>query len=763
MSTILPREFFELELGFTQIYQENIKEHKAVREARCLAWQLPRIILDIDDDDLVPGGCDYGAVGFSSQIGGFLYYYHEDKIRAEINRCQNQAKYVDQLENMLRFWKQENSRDNLRLKYTDRQLLALPTDDWEREKAVTYPLYRIAGAILDFSKLLSLGLHGLYAEVENQQRKYAPYQDAYSVYEGMKIALETLKEVIQCYRNRAEEKEIFARKKGDKDTGCRMNAIKRAMEAIKTDRPKHLLEAVELFWMYVVVSEVRNYGRIDIYLGDFYADDIDSGYLTREEADTIIRKLWERMGKRRTITDGRVMVGGRGRKNEEHADRLAIACIQATRILKNPDPQLSLRFYQGMKPELMELAMEAIGEGCTYPVLYNDDVIIRDVQKAFALPEKAAENYVPYGCGEYVIDHQSFGTPSGVINLLKGLEIFLNYGWEQDASYLEQGKGQSVLEAVRQETGAGKSFEEYHSFTEFYEDYKKFIAFHIEIIAQQEKMEYDFAAETCCLPYLSMLYDNCIREGKGIFEGGIKYLGGTLESYGNVNTADSLYAIEKLVFEEKKIGKEELLLSVKADFQGYERIQKQLKDCDKFGNDQEGVDRLMRDLHRFVCITAKEQAKKAGLDSYLVVIINNSANTSLGLLTGASPDGRNSGKPMANANSPQAQGDRNGITAVLNSMLKMDSDIHAGSVQNIKFSKETFNDYRDAARSVIEAYFEQGGAQLMITVVGREDLEEAVKHPQDYMNLLVRVGGFSARFVELSEEVQADILSRTCY
>lgn len=469
------------------------------------------------------------------------------------------------------------------------------------------------------------------------------------------------------------------------------------------------------------------------------------------------------MGKRRTITDGRVMVGGRGRKNEEHADRLAIACIQATRILKNPDPQLSLRFYQGMNPELMELAMEAIGEGCTYPVLYNDDVIIRDVQKAFALPEKVAENYVPYGCGEYVIDHQSFGTPSGVINLLKGLEILLNYGREQDASYLEQGKGQSVLEAIRQETGAGKSFEEYHSFAEFYEDYKKFIAFHIEIIAQQEKMEYDFAAETCCLPYLSMLYDNCIREGKGIFEGGIKYLGGTLESYGNVNTADSLYAIEKLVFEEKKIEKEELLLSVKADFQGYERIQKQLKDCDKFGNDQEGADRLMRDLHRFVCITAKEQAKKAGLDSYLVVIINNSANTSLGLLTGASPDGRNSGKPMANANSPQAQGDRNGITAVLNSMLKMDSDIHAGSVQNIKFSKETFNDYRDVARSVIEAYFEQGGAQLMITVVGREDLEEAVKHPQDYMNLLVRVGGFSARFVELSEEVQADILSRTCY
>lgn len=763
MATLFPRDSYELELGFTKIYQENRNEHRAIREARCLAWQIPRILLDIDDDDLVPGGCHYGAVGFSAQIGGFLYYYKEDQIQAEIGKYQENTLYVRQLEEMLCFWRKENSQDQLRRKYTDRQLLALPTDDWEGEKAVTYPLYRIAGAILDFSKLLALGVDGLRLEVEEHQRKYAADQDAFSVYEGMKISLETLQDVIQCYRNRAEEKEMLARQRGDRDTEQRMNAIKITMEGIKMNPPKHLLEAVELFWMYVLVSEVRNYGRIDMYLGDFYAADIDSGYLTQEEADRIIRKLWERMGKRHTITDGRVMVGGRGRKNEEHADRLAIACIHATRILKNPDPQLSLRFYRGMNPRLMELAMEAIGEGCTYPVLYNDDVIIKNVQKAFALPEETAVNYVPYGCGEYIIDHQSFGTPSGVLNLLKGLEIYLNYGREQDAAYLGRDNGKAVLDAIRAETGVGKSFEEYHNFVEFYEDYKKFIGFHIEILAQQEKMEYDYSAQTCCFPYLSILYDDCIQLGKGIFDGGIKYLGGALESYGNVNTADSLYAIEKLIFKEKRIKKEELLAAMKADFQGYERIQRLLKECGKFGNDLEEVDSLMADLHRFVCLTVKEQAEKVGLDSYLAVVINNSANTTLGLLTGASPDGRNGKKPMANANSPQAQGDRNGVTAVLNSMLKMDTDIHGGAVQNIKFSKETFNDNRDAARGVIETYFEQGGAQLMITVVGREDLKAAMEHPEDYTNLLVRVGGFSARFVELSREIQGDILSRTCY
>ena len=316
---------------------------------------------------------------------------------------------------------------------------------------------------------------------------------------------------------------------------------------------------------------------------------------------------------------------------------------------------------------------------------------------------------------------------------------------------------------LRHEAGITQWAEEYETFDQFYKAYQKWISFHIEIMAEQEKLEYDFAGEVCGLSYLSILYDDCIERGKGIFSGGIRYLGGTLESYGNVNTADSLTAIRKLVYEQKLIGWRELLCALDVDFKGYLLLQKKVKNCPKFGNDQEEADSMMKDLHRFVCLTAKSQAKRVGLDSYLVVVINNSANTTLGLLTGAGADGRKACTPMANANSPQAGADRNGVTAVLNSMLRIDTDIHAGAVQNIKFSKETFNDSRSAAVKVIESYFERGGAQLMITVVGREDLENALKRPQDYMGLLVRVGGFSARFVELSKEVQGEILSRSCY
>lgn len=763
MATIDARKDFELELGFTRIYKEYQNAHRAVREARCLQWQIPRILLDVEEDDLVPGGCHYGAVGFSSQIGGFLYYYREDEIKAEIARCGDNPHRAQKLVEMLRFWRAENSKDRLRAAYTPKQFLAMPTDDWEGTKAVSCPLYRIAGAVLDFGKLLELGIDGLEETVKSRAQRMGADEECRSVCEGMAIALETLRETVCLYEKRARLRKSEAEAAGRSEAAARMQAMAEALYAVRHKPPAHLLEAVELFWMYVVVSEVRNYGRIDDYLGKFYASDIDSGYLTQEQADGIVRYLWKRMAKRRTITDGRVFVGGRGRKDEKSADRLALSCIRATQALREPDPQLSLRFYEGMNPALYEAAMEAIGEGCTYPVLYNDDQIVADVEEAFGLPKEEAVHYVPYGCGEYVIDHKSFGTPSGVINLLKGLEVLLYWGKGQDVPHLLGERGAVMQETLGRVCGIDKTFWQYQDFDEFYGAYKRLIHFHIQVMAQQEKMEYDFADSVCCLPYLSMLYDDCIERGRGLFGGGIRYLGGTLESYGNVNTADSLYAIKKLVFEEKSVEPKKLLEALRADFAGYEALRARLRACDKFGNDLEGPDALMQDLHRFVCLTAKAQAKQVGLDSYLIVVINNSANTSLGLLTGASADGRRAYTPMANANGPQGGADKNGVTAALNSMRKPATNIHAGAVQNIKFSKETFRENRRAVEQVLQAYFKAGGAQLMVTVVGREDLEKAQRFPERYRGLLVRVGGFSARFVELSREVQGEILSRTCY
>jgi pyruvate-formate lyase len=135
----------------------------------------------------------------------------------------------------------------------------------------------------------------------------------------------------------------------------------------------------------------------------------------------------------------------------------------------------------------------------------------------------------------------------------------------------------------------------------------------------------------------------------------------------------------------------------------------------------------------------------------------------MGLQTAASADGRKAFTYMANGNAPTGGADKNGVTAVLNSMVKPDVTIHAGAVQNMKFSKEMFTSQRPKLEALLKTYWQNGGAQAMITVIGREDLENAMKFPEKYQNLIVRVGGFSARFVELDKNVQAELMSRMIY
>ena len=172
---------------------------------------------------------------------------------------------------------------------------------------------------------------------------------------------------------------------------------------------------------------------------------------------------------------------------------------------------------------------------------------------------------------------------------------------------------------------------------------------------------------------------------------------------------------------------------------------------------------MMQQLSNFICEYTRGCAAKVGLDYFLIVNINNFGNVHLGRNTPASADGRFSGEPLANGNTPTAGMDRKGLTAFLNSIRKIDPSCHAGYVQNMKFSKTMFREERPKLKALLDTYFDKGGTQAMITVVSKGDLENAMKCPEKYTNLIVRVGGFSARFVELERDVQLHILQRTLY
>lgn len=377
-----------------------------------------------------------------------------------------------------------------------------------------------------------------------------------------------------------------------------------------------------------------------------------------------------------------------------------------------------------------------IGDGTTFPMLYNDDINIPAAAHAFNITNELANLYIPFDCGEYVIYNQSFGTPSGAINFLSGLN--------------------SVIYEER-------LLEECDDFETFYQIYLKKMQHMVELLALQEKQEYDVCGMDAPYLFFSILFDDCLERGKAVFEGGVRYLQGTIEAYGNTNTVDSLTAIKTLVFEQKKISAKGLAEALAHNFEGYEEIRAMLLNVPKYGNDDDTVDSLAIRFHNDISNMIRNCAAPVGLYSYLMVIINNDMNTTFGMTTGASADGRPGFTFMANANNPTGGMDKNGITAMLNSLVKLRPDAHAGSVQNMRFSREMFTTLLPKTKGLLASYFINGGTQSMITVLNRGDLERAMTEPEKYQNLIVRVGGFSARFVELSHQDQLELLSRTLY
>ena len=746
-------ETYDFIIKFTDAYQQY-PDDIYLRELACLKVQYPFILQPLQESDLFAGRIGHAPVGFSPQMGdGFAYFLKEDHFQQVINDPQLEPGQRKDLQSLFQFWKQEQTSAKTRDAYSKEMAKILPSDNWAGESGIGFPLYRMSGTQLDYDKLLQLGIPGLRTLIVSKLNNFSD-QEAVAFYTGLLSVLDLLVEMCLWYATGIKAE---IRQSTDAERIGELRTMAAVLRNISKQKPETMREAIQLMFLTNLMSGSVNYGRMDVYLGDFLADDVKNGRLTEAKALSLLKSLWMLMFDRESASepagywrfDSRVILGGLGRRNESSADRFALLALEATRESREIIPQLTLRFYQGQNPKVYERALEILGEGNPYPMLYNDDVNVPAAAHAFQISHDEALDCIPFGCGEYILDHKSVGTPSGVINLLQALLVTLHHGIDPTT---EKPMGLPP-----------ESYENWDSFESFLADYKKQVKHYVEILADQEALEYQIAGKTAPFLFFSLLFDDCIERGKAIFNGGVRYLGGTLETYGNSNTADSLLAIKKSVFEERLFSLDELIQMLDGNFEGFESQRKRLENLPKYGNDVEEADAMLVEVDRHVCLVTRDQAETTDLHSYLVVIINNSANTLLGRYTAASPDGRRAFTPMNNGNTPSSGADRSGVTAFLNSILKPDPGIHAGATQNMKFSKDLFFYHREKLKALLNTYWEQGGAQAMLTVVARGELEDAMLFPENYQNLMVRVGGFSARFIELDRDVQEEILARTLY
>lgn len=736
---LTPMEQLRLMERYTETHKAASALSKEEREVACLRVLYPALLRSIEPQDLIAGRLDFLPIGFGcvTSVGGVGHYcvFHKlTKFKEQLPQSEHPR--VDAL---YAYWLDHD----LKTKYCKD---ALKDDIVGMFIDCDYPLIataRLSGMMLDYRTLMKLGIGGLRSRITALQKEKgdnAFYRASLECLDLFGTCCDALKEKAQRDLTSAD-----AARAADL---CRMID---ALDKIKSDAPETFYEALQLFWLYALLAGVINYGRMDDVLGTYLKHDLDSGLLNEDEAFRLLRSLWTMIENRRTTVNGRIITGGRGRRDPEAADTFTRIAMKVAQSCRYVEPQFTLRMDRNTPEDIFDAALDTIGQGATYPTLYNDDVNVPAVMHAMRVDETTAEQYVPFGCGEFVIQGQSTGTPNTCINLLKLLQISLNGGIDP-MDGVDKSDGVSLLPA-----------EELTSFDSLYAQYKRLLDHYFDLSIAAQKRSYEIMNEEVSFLFTSILMDDCLGRGKALLDGGVRYLGGTNETYGNINASDSLAAIREVVFEKKLTTLPALRDAANADFEGQEWLRRQLWEAPKYGNDDDRADALANDLFQFVANGIRDRGIAAGMQYYLIVISNNQLNTEWGRRTAASYDGRHKGQFMNPANNPQGGANHSGPTAMLNSLAKFDAGLHGGSVQNIKFTPDFFNNRREVIKQMFRVYFARGGCHLMVTVVDHGVLEDAVKHPENYRDLIVRVSGFSAVFVNLEPDIQKELMSRVLY
>lgn len=721
---------------YTAAYQSHLKDDKALRETACLKVLYPRLFRHNEAGDLIAGRLDFLPIGFGcvTSVGGVGHYCVFHKLRA-FKQHFKAAKDLAAIDELYAFWQDHDVKSI----YAQDVL-----NDTTSGRFIDchYPFMataRLSGMMLDYNKLMHYGIDGLKQLIKGY--------DSNAFYEGALSCLVLLQEVIddQITKLKADYPISDALRKKD------LTLMIEDLAAIRDNPPATFHQALQLFWLYAICAGCINYGRMDVVLGPYLKNDIDKHIIDEDEAYRYLKSLWTLIENRRTTVNGRIIVGGYGRPDETSADlftRIALRVCHDTRYV---EPQFTLRFNKDTPADIMDAAYDCIGEGATYPTLYNDDVNVDAVMYAMRVNRQVAQQYVPFGCGEYVIQGKSVGTPNTLLNLLKIFNMSLNEGIDPFDGIDKSGPIKV------------KPLEELDSFEAVLDNYHKLLDYYFDLSIEAQFHSYEVMNQEVSFLFASILMDDCLKRGKALLDGGVEILGGTNETYGNINTADALMAIKKLVYDEKRYTLKQLRDAALNDFKDNEKLRLDLLKAPKYGNDIDECDTLANELYEYVANGIRNRGIKKGMGYYLIVISNNQTNTDWGKMTAASLDGRHRGVFMNPANNPQGGAAKNGPTAVLNSLSRFNAKYHGGSVQNIKFTHRMFNQDRAKIKMLFDTYFKKGGCQLMVTVVNPGELEDAQKHPEKYPDLIVRVAGYSAVFVNLSKDIQDELLSRELY
>ncbi|MBI2854071.1 MAG: hypothetical protein HYX87_04010 [Chloroflexi bacterium] len=670
----------------------------------------------------------------------------------------------------LDYWEGKTIRDRVKEAFTT--LWGNQWSDFLEVRVCRDTIHSIGARTADWRKVLNMGFNGIIAEAmqeiaklqtfdEHETRKYYLAQAIIIVCEGV---INYARRFAVLAAKMAEEEKDPARK-------LELCQIADIFEHVPANPARNFREALQSFFTsFLALHLETGYadetpGRFDQYMYPFYKKDLEEGRLTQQDAAELLGLLvvkfmeFDTFGtpttrhSRQGSHNINVTLGGMTKEGLDGSNGVSMLFLEAIRRLRPHQPHVSLRYHDGISRDFMVKAVETNRDhGGGIPAFFNDKPVLLGLTRK-GIPLSEARDWIPQGCVERTSGPSSSMMGSGPFyNLPKILEITLNNGIDP-----RTGK------RIGLQTGDPRAFT---SFEELYGAFKTQVGWFVDRLIQVTNLGFVVRQENYALPYNSALLTGCLESGKDALAGGArwgaKFLA-CLRPYGHANTVNSLAAIKKLVYEDKKLSMDELLASLTANFEGKAEIQAMLLAAPKWGNDDDYVDSIMVDLYNWTAKQITGHINPWG-QPWIISRQGLTYHYWFGEVVGASADGRRSGEPLADGSVSAMRGtDKKGPTAVMNSASKVDHVESESTLLNLKFSPAPLRSSEGIEKfiSLIKTYFDNCGYLCQFNIVNTETLLDAKKHPEKYRDLVVRVAGFSAFFVDLAPSVQDEIISRT--
>ena len=673
--------------------------------------------------------------------------------------------YADKI---IPFWQGRTIRERIFGHMTDEWLAA-----YEAGIFTEFQEQRSPGHTAGGDKVFRLGMADLRLQIAEAINRldFLNDPDALDRLEQLRAMDIAAQALIDWAVRHAERLETMAAGESDARRREELSQMARICRRVPARAPETFHEALQTYWFahVGVITELNpwdafNPGRLDQHLYPFYRREIAAGTLTEERAKELLAAFWIKFNNHpappktgvtgqesNTYTDfALINLGGVDRGGADAVNELTYLILDVIEEMRLLQPSSMVQLSKKNPDRFIHRALKIVRTGFGQPSIFNTDAIVQELVRQGKDIGDAREGGAS-GCVEAGAFGREAYILTGYFNLAKLVELALNDGMDPRTG--------------RQLGPATGRAEDFADFPAFFDAWRRQLAHFIDIKIRGNNVIEQINARYMPVPFLSLLIDDCIAKGCDYNAGGARYNTSYIQGVGLGSTTDALTAVKHHVFDQGTVTMAELKRALSADFAGFGDLRRRLLDeTPKYGNDDEAADTVLREIFEayYQAVNGRPNAR-GGV--HRVNLLPTTCHVYFGSVIGALPDGRQAGQPLSEGISPVQGADRNGPTAVVRSAAKIDHLRTGGTLLNQKFLPQVLADDAGIRKlgQLVRGYFRMDGHHIQFNVVDADTLREAQRHPENYRDLIVRVAGYSDYFVDLTPELQYEIIRRTAH